>query len=348
MNSNSNSNYLKYLKYKKKYLDLKNKSKILYKKGGTNFGNDIFILYTTGMGNNLEAYAGNTSNQNISQYYEKYRDNLFNQITSKYPNHNIIVNHYDPLLIDDITQEQVNRQSECIEFLQNLSIRDIQYENVIESTFIVDELTENTVDIGTPHLILDLGHVFTYTESSDIQQIGVTYSRDGVPPRDVENLNILRFGFLGDNIPQSILGTESLLFAYNNTIITLTKLILIKLPNLANLYLIDPIYDIFEKLIYNGYSQLEHLPRVNSVTHVLSNIISKENNLPVSVSDLIIRKNIGNDIYLLINISQNIIRFIENDYFRPDISLNEEGREILNEFIYLVSDNVKGLINLDL
>lgn len=299
------------------------------------------------MGNNLEAYVGNTSNQNISQFYEQYR-NLFYQIRSNYPNHNIIVNHYDPLLIDEFTQENANRQSENLEFLQALCNRDIQYENVVSSTFHADELTEYSVDNARPHLILDLGHVFTYTESPNIQQIGVTYSKDGVPPRNVENLNILRFGFLGNNIAQSILGTNSLLIVNNSSIITLTKLIQIKLPNLANLYLIDPIYDIFEKLIINGYRQLENLPRVNSVKHVLSDILSQENNLSVSVSDEIINENIGKNIYLLIKISQIIINLIENDYFSPDISLDEEGREILTTFIHIISENVKGLVTLDL
>ena len=101
------SNYCKYLKYKKKYLELK-KNKKYFKSintsGGAAIEANIFRLYTTGLGNWLEAYEGNTSNQNIYQYYELFKENIFSQIFNRFPGYQISISHFDPLLIEEISE----------------------------------------------------------------------------------------------------------------------------------------------------------------------------------------------------------------------------------------------------
>ena len=81
------NNYLKYIKYKRKYLELKKikNSKYIHNHGGAaadleSREGTILKLYTTGLGNNLSAYEGNKSSDNILQYYVLHRDNIFLQL----------------------------------------------------------------------------------------------------------------------------------------------------------------------------------------------------------------------------------------------------------------------------
>lgn len=54
-----NSNHHKYLKYKKKYINIKNETYKLIQKSDTPISLNIFTLYTTGLGNWLNDHLLN-------------------------------------------------------------------------------------------------------------------------------------------------------------------------------------------------------------------------------------------------------------------------------------------------
>ena len=161
---------------------------------------NILTLYTTGLGNWLEAYDGNTSNQNILQYYVLYRDNIFSQILRS--GFEIEIEHYDPLISEEKADQLIEENKS---FIEEMCKSECEIEGIKSSEFIQKEFT-GAIDVSKPHLILDFGHVFTYTKNPDVQEIRIN---DG-STLPVRNLNILRFGFLGNVIPQALFRVDPL------------------------------------------------------------------------------------------------------------------------------------------
>ena len=343
------SNYKKYLKYKKKYLELKNKQ-YLKSSGGSNAAaeENIFNLYTTGIGNWLEAYEGNTSNQNISQYYELFKENIFSQIFTNFPGYQIAISHYDPLIIDEISQDKVDLQEKNLKFIKELCVNESQLPGIISSNFYDLEFNENVVDTSEPHIILDFAHIFSYTENPDIQQLGLFYHQDKSNLRNIVNLNVLRFGFLGDIISQAIFRVNPLFIVESGTIVTLTKLIQRKLPVLIEEnYLGDPIALFFEKIVRDDFSRnyQENLSRVESVKSTIVRKLEQQG-IPFTKASEIVNANFAENIDLLTEICQILVIKILNDDLPVDLTLNEEGREFLRNLIDEISEIVLNLINM--
>ena len=335
------SNYFKYLKYKKKYLELK-KNKKYFKSintsGGAAIEANIFRLYTTGLGNWLEAYEGNTSNQNIYQYYELFKENIFSQILNRFPGYQISISHFDPLLIEEISEEKVDLQEKNIEFLKELCVNERQLPRIINSQFYDHKFHENLVDISEPHIILDFAHIFSYTENPDIQRL---------EDRNIVNLNILRFGFLGNIIPQAIFRVNPLFIVEDNSIVTLTKIIQRKLPVLIEQnYLDDPIILFFEQIIIDGFTsdfQL-NLSRTESIKFNLVDKLKVE--LGFDRASNIVNKNFANNIDLITEICQMLVIKILNNELPINLTLNQEGRIFLRNLIEEISERVLNLINM--
>tara|TARA_Y100000991_G_C21974453_1_gene351357 strand:- start:4864 stop:5901 length:1038 start_codon:yes stop_codon:yes gene_type:complete len=340
------NNYLKYLKYKKKLK--KNNSKYINSCGKAALEENIFRLYTTGIGNWLEAYEGNTSNQNISQYYEIFKENIFSQIFENFPGYQISISHFDPLIIEEISQEKVDLQEKNIEFIKELSVKERQLPGIISSNFYDLEFNENVVDISEPHLILDFAHIFSYTENPDIQQLGVFYHQDRSNSRNIVNLNVLRFGFLGDIIAQVIFRVNPLFIVENGSIVTLTKIIQRKLPILISQnYLEDPIMLFFEKVVRNDFStDYEYnLKRVESIKSTIIRKLEQQGIIFAKALD-IVNANFEMNIDLITEICQMLVIKILNDKLPIDLTLNQEGRNFLRNLIDEISERVLNLINM--
>ena len=191
-----------------------------------------------------------------------------------YTSYQISISHFDPLIIEEISQEKVDLQEKNIEFIKELSVKERQLPGIISSNFYDLEFNENVVDISEPHLILDFAHIFSYTENPDIQQLGVFYHQDRSNSRNIVNLNVLRFGFLGDIIAQVIFRVNPLFIVENGSIVTLTKIIQRKLPILISQnYLEDPIMLFFEKVVRNDFST-DYEYNLKRVESIKSTIIS--------------------------------------------------------------------------
>lgn len=319
--------------------------KINYTIGGAAAEENILTLYTTGLGNWLEAYEGNETNQNILQYYVLYRENIFNQILRN--GFEIEIKHYDPLIIEEMSLEKVDQQEKNNKFIKDMCISEGKIEGIKSSQFIQEEFTQ-AFNASKPHIILDFGHVFTYTADPEIQEIGITYRKqDDSPPPDfgVENLNILRFGFLGNVIPQALFRVDPLFIVdEEKKIVTLNKIFHQNLPLLIEENYLghanDPLAHFFEAVIKDGFEAKGDLERVNSVKLILANKLKETKQLDVPTADGIVQKNFESDINLMTKICKILVDKILNNEFKEGFKLDREGRNFLKEIIEHISSNV--------
>ena len=338
------NNYLKYIKYKRKYLELKKikNSKYIHNHGGAASQEIILKLYTTGLGNNLNAYEGNESNQNILQYYVNYRGNIFSQLIEA--GFTIEINHYDPLTIleKDLSQERVDLQEMNINYIKKICKDESRIHGVMSSNFHNDEFNEYIVDVSEPHLILDFAHVFTYTKNPDIQQIGLYYEKDDVQPRNVINLNILRVGFLGNIIAQAIFRVKPLfLIDSNGSMLTLNKIIQKKLPNLWPQNVLE---SFFNQIITENFAKDGDLELVESVKATTVRIL-EEKGIKFLIASELVNSNFNID--MITRICNILVRRILNNEIPQKLILDKDGRSFLRDFIRKISEEILELIFID-
>ncbi len=146
---NSDNFYIKYLKYKQKYINNK-------QNGGTK---KIFYLYTTGIadGDNLQ-YSANT-------WITIYRSSILRNIHSSF--NNIIIRHYDPLMWEDSEDIKCKLISKINKKIIKDDIRFSNIDRTINSEFICGTINFSTINF--PHLILDMAHIFNYLPNKQIQ-----------------------------------------------------------------------------------------------------------------------------------------------------------------------------------
>ena len=312
---------------------------------------NILTLYTTGIGNWLNAYEGNQDNQNILQYYVLYRENIFNQILRN--GFKIEIEHYDPLnplIIGEISEkEEVNLQKEKnIKFIQEMCVSEGKMEGIKSSNFYQEEFTE-AINASKPHIILDFGHIFTYTADPEIQEIGISYRNQDGSPRYVKNLNILRFGFFGNVIPQALFRVDPLFIVdEEKKIVTLNKIFHQNLPLLieenylghANDPANDPLARFFEAVIRDGFASNGELKRVNSVKLILANKFRETKQLDIPTADEIVRKNFESNIDLMTKICKILVDKILINEFGEGFKLDREGRNFLEKIIEDISSHV--------
>ena len=306
---------------------------------------NILTLYTTGLGNSLNAYEENETNQNILQYYKLYRVNIFKQILRNWSE--IEIKHYDPLIIEEMSQENVDLQEANIKFIKDMCISEGKIEGIKSSEFYQEEFTE-AINASKPHIILDFAHLFTYTADAEMQQIGITYRNQDGSPRNVYNLNILRFGFLGNVIPQALFRVDPLFIVdEGKKIVTLNKIFHQKLPLLIEENYLghaghanDPLAHFFEAVIRDGFETKGDLKRVNSVKHILANKLTVTKQLDVPTAEGIVQKNFESNIDLMTNICKILVDLILNNEFKKGFKLDLEGRIFLRDIIDHISSHV--------
>ena len=313
---------------------------------------NILTLYTTGIGNWLNAYEGNQDNQNILQYYVLYRENIFKQILRN--DYVIEIKHYDPLIIEEkeMSPEKVDQQENNNELIKDMCISEGKMEGIKSSNFYQEEFTE-AINASKPHIILDFGHIFTYTADPEIQEIGISYRNQDGSPRYVKNLNILRFGFLGNVIPQALFRVDPLFIVNREKkIVTLNKIFHQKLPLLieenylghANDPANDPLARFFEAVIRDGFASNGELKRVNSVKLILADKLKKKNNLNLETAGNIVTENFENNIDLMTKICQMLVDKILINEFEEGFKLDRKGRNFLEKIIEDISSHVLSLV----
>lgn len=345
------NNYFKYLKYKKKYINIKNETIKLIQKSGTPISKDIFTLYTTGLGNWLNAspieLLPSEHNQNLAFYYNLYKENLFNQIRELFPSCDIIVKHYVPLKIDVYDKENVDILYRNISFITEICKSEEQLPNVCCSSLVIEEFDYDIIDRRRPYLILDFAHVFTYTPNPNVQQIGITYKLPDHTIIDIDDLNILRFGLLFDIIAKAIFNCGNLFIKDEEGIHTLTKIVQTKIPYSIIDYENDPVNDFFNKIIIDGYSQEGELPKVASISRTLATKLeNRHKDINFQVIDTIVNANMNSNLELLTSICCNLINHIMVNEF--PLELNKSGREKLNQIINQMADLVISKIDIRL
>jgi len=320
-----------YIKYKKKYLELKNK----IQNGGMSLLGDNRIkltIYTTGISNWLNAREDISNNQNLARIYSEFKDNLISQIPTRFTVH---IKHYDPLVgnIDTSNNNNnfFNNLCQNINYIKNIS--DNEPNNIISnSEFIAKNFTLQDVSTDEPYFILDFAHVFTYTADPNVVEYGRNYFNPIQP--QLLNFNVIRFGFLGDPIPKAIFSSNGLFIVNDdNSILTLSK----KMKQYLN-FLSEPKYwqnpnepsDIFSELIRDGIAMDGLLPRVNSIKIRLENKLS--NLLGLSLNVIIPRVDrLLNDNNFMRNITNKLINSIWNETMPRE--LNADGRLEMDRFL---------------
>ena len=216
-------------------------------------------------------------------------------------------------------------------------------EGIKSSKFNQEEFTE-AINASKPHIILDFGHIFTYTADPEIQKIGISYRNQDGSPRYVQNLNILRFGFFGNVIPQALFRVDPLFIVEEKKIVTLNKIFHQKLPLLIEENYLghanDPLAHFFEAVIKNGFEAKGDLERVNSVKHILANKLSETKQLDVPTADDIVTENFENNIDLMTKICQKLVDKILINEFGEGFKLDREGRNFLEKIIEDISSHV--------
>ena len=331
--------YKKYYKYKKKYLDKKNK----LQNGGAILGEEgtIFNIYTTGLTNWLDAREDQSSNQNIAKIYNDLKENFFNNIP---PRFNVRITHYDPMIgsIDASANntELIKNLCKNIDYLNNVTNNDVIINPIIvHSEFIAKGLTLEDINRDLPYMILDFAHVFTYTANPNVVEYGRNYQ---VPTGIQElDLNVIRPGFLGDIIPSAVFGSREL-FRINdsNQIITLNKKMRRTLP-----YLLTEEYwyngrepsDLFINLIREGIRGTPELERINPIKHRLENQLRELLSLSLDEAQRRVQVKLS-DVNFVKNITNKIISAIWNDML-PN-NLNASGRADFENYLNLITGEI--------
>ena len=189
----------KYLKYKKKYLNLINQLG----------GNNTFTIYTTGIAN---------LHEEIYTIVDDLQNYLLQNICEMIPNRfqNIDIIHSDILVRKYPSKEDVE-----LYIKQNLI--DIKIDNRIRRhEFTTKEFDFNQISKTKSYIIIDFAHLFNYTDTLiDITDNGSTQVIN-ILTKEILNLNIIYIGFLNDTeSSRTIARTKFFRVNDDNTIITL-------------------------------------------------------------------------------------------------------------------------------
>ena len=236
----------KYLKYKEKYLELKNTNLI----GGDP---DTFYLYVTGIADGF-SYG--------YQYLEYWNETLKRKIIEKIPDNftKIEITYYDPL---DYGADLTNREEIITECTSKL---DVPCNRVVKNEFIAENFPIPFEFGEKKYLIVDLAHIFAYTSTPG----KVLYDATEY------NYHVLYLGYLGE---------EQTNYGYNNRAIVDEEFLTItpdgnvetwidKFTSLK--YTIDPhnVTDLFSKFIKIFWSSITRL----YVDKYFENTIESRNN----------------------------------------------------------------------
>lgn len=184
------SYHSKYLKYKLKYLTLKNQ-----KSGASLESSDnIFHIYTTGIANwgQFDTHGQNL----ITNWNSGVRENIISKVPE---NFQIKIYHYDPLLVVDGSSGPVKMKDDKKTYTmgyinQNLIPVDLNNDRVISSDFIEDYF--NPEIINNPYIVLDFYGLYDYPN-----EIGYVIRRLNWSQTigDPFKLSVLRFGWFGSD-----------------------------------------------------------------------------------------------------------------------------------------------------
>jgi hypothetical protein len=299
---------------------------------------NTFIIYTTGLSNGLNALYNNSSEQNIAKIYNELKLNLFGQIPDKFK---IIIRHYDPISIDSYNCDdlKIKKLRENISYLKAVSKDDKNHPSVISSKFIQSKLPLDKINIMYPHIILDFAHIFTYTNNPETLIHGKYYNES--KQTICRDFNVLRFGFLGNNISKAIFASDKLFNVDNDgNVLTLTTNMRQRLSFLLdNIYHEDPVEKLFTELIRDGIKEdiSLGLQKINSIKYKLENKLTARGIGLFDAQDIIIEK-IKNIEFVKI-ITNKIIESIWDNTLILDIKCNK-GRIIINNIIDLIVDKI--------
>jgi len=197
----------KYLKYKNKYLELKNKIG-----GMMEEDENTFYIYTLGILNWGQL-------DTILAYWD---NSFFAHICSLIPPRftKIVIIHCD--IIQPIMDWNITREEAVELFSGREGVDKSKDTRIIRSTFQTEPLNYEEIRTITPYILIDFAGVFRYTN------VIITPTPEGstqcyiweqnVAPTSFINLNIIRFGYTGDD------EMENQTNRINNRMIGLTKL----------------------------------------------------------------------------------------------------------------------------
>jgi hypothetical protein len=238
----------KYLKYKEKYLELKNIQNI--QKGGAK----TFYIYTTG-------FADNGSNSVANEWVRAFREKILSLIPAKYDE--IVILHSDPLMdIDgDLRMRTIKEANELL-------MSDFLNDRVKQSEFTTEPINFRSLHrkhLSRDYIVIDCAHIFLYIDRKIVKNAntydGVVNEQIGVSPFP---LNCIYPGFIANRdingeiyVPNNILSTCDLFIVNEDgSIITyIDKLIMNKIgndPNNPHIF-VDNIYRKIRKPIIDKW-----------------------------------------------------------------------------------------------
>jgi hypothetical protein len=190
----------KYLKYKQKYLDLKQVA-------GSSQQNNTFYIYTTGIWN----WGHNDF------IIDEWNNHTYNYILNKIPSifTNIEISHHDILLITNPAYDDYHRNPKpdeieppyTIRMPDNLKIAEITEKinhqllsvhpnnQKVKQTFTTEPI--NFLEIKHPHLIFDFAHLFDFVNDPSTHQAKIIpcLLTDNYPSDIYSNIKTIRLAF---------------------------------------------------------------------------------------------------------------------------------------------------------
>lgn len=177
---------VKYLKYKSKYLRLKNQL------GGIG---DTFYIYTTGI-----AEWGD-----LSQSLEFWHTNLCKQVCGLIPMRfkNIFITHSD--ILESIVKEKIDETyANILDKVQH----DLEIDSRIkDSTFQTEPLDFINISRQTdPYIIIDIAHIFEYVRDNSSGNVTRAFIKGayGEPRGDMMTLNVVYPGYKGGYLNNTV------------------------------------------------------------------------------------------------------------------------------------------------
>jgi hypothetical protein len=286
----------KYLKYKNKYLNLKQHAGAMDIDGAINqpiYDYD-FTIYTTGI-----AYHCNMDDSLIARWHEP--DGILENILRILPlNYRITIAH------SDILEGVEGEDKQVIEHSLNQYLGDEdpgKDPRIVLSTFTTEELDFNSISTQDlrSYIIIDIAHIFTYT---DIEKI-VIYNETNY------RLNVVNIGFPNDLTSQCIFKSDFFRVLQNGDIVTYID----KMIQLRYQHNIDNLFELPENIIT---ITLERLRRQLNSHFNMEEMIQRFGEHDLSERWLQIKREVGGLIILLLfdNITYDVLYGQIYDYIQ--------------------------------
>lgn len=186
----------KYLKYKEKYINLKNN--LTNKIGGVT-RNKTFYIYTTGV----------SEWESFDKTLKFWSDVICGKICSLIPQrfNDIQILHSDILLDFNNEIKPIEEKDKISSTINQLLISDFSIDSRIsQSLFTYDPLNFNEIKLNTPYIIIDFAHIFRYTgipiqitpnESTQVYIAGHYGEQVQGNETETYNLNVIYLGYIG-------------------------------------------------------------------------------------------------------------------------------------------------------